>query len=77
MKPSLLTALMRNHQHPRRLELSDSGTDLTFIKIIDAADFSEVDFTKTWTFAQWVKERPYRTVELSDQAAKYESPSIH
>jgi len=54
-----------------------AGTDQVFIKIIDAADFSEVDFTKTWTFAQWVKERPYRTVELSDQAAKYESPSIH
>ena len=50
-----------------------AGTDKVFIKIIDAPDFTEVDFTKTWSFAQWVKERPYKTVELSDQAAKYES----
>ena len=50
-----------------------AGTDQVYIKIIDAADFTEVDFTKTWTPVQWVKERPYRTVELSDQAAKYES----
>lgn len=50
-----------------------AATDLVFIKIIDAADFSEVDFTKTWTPDQWFKEPPYRTVELSDQAAKYES----
>ena len=50
-----------------------AGTNKVFIKIIDAADFTEVDFTKTWSFAQWLEERPYRTVELSDQAAKYES----
>lgn len=50
-----------------------AGTDLVFIKIIDAADFTEVDFTQTWAPTQWVKERPYRTVELSDQSAKYES----
>ena len=54
-----------------------AGTDKAFIKIVDAADFSEVDFTKTWTHGQWVKERPYRTVELSDQAAKYEPHAIH
>ena len=54
-----------------------AGTDAVFIKIIDAADFTEVDFTKTWSPAQWVKERPYRTVELSDQAAKYESRFAH
>ena len=50
-----------------------AGTDLVYIKIIDAADFAQVDFTKTWTPTQWVKERPYRTAELSDQVAKYES----
>ena len=50
-----------------------AGTDQVFIKIIDAPDFTEINFTKTWSFAQWVKERPYKTVELSDQAAKYES----
>ena len=49
-----------------------AGTDAVFIKIIDAADFTEVDFTKTWAPTQWVKERPYRTVELSDQQRKYE-----
>ncbi len=54
-----------------------AGTDLVFIKIIDAADFTEVDFTKTWSPTQWVKERPYRTVELSDQDAKYESHSSY
>lgn len=54
-----------------------AGTDLVFIKIIDAADFTEIDFTKTWAPAQWVKERPYRTVELSDQDAKYESHSSY
>lgn len=50
-----------------------AGTDQVFIKIIDAADFTKVDFTKTWAPAQWVRERPYRTIELSDQQAKYES----
>ncbi len=50
-----------------------AGTDKVFIKIIDAAEFSEIDFTKTWSPTQWVKERPYRTVELSDQEAKYVS----
>lgn len=50
-----------------------AGTDKVFIKIIDAAEFSEIDFTKTWSPRQWVEERPYKTVELSDQAAKYES----
>jgi len=54
-----------------------AGTDQVFIKIIDAADFSEVDFTKTWAPVQWVEERPYRTVELSDQVAKYESRFVH
>ena len=54
-----------------------AGTDLVFIKIIDAADFTEVNFTKTWSPAQWVKERPYRAVELSDQEAKYESCSFY
>ena len=50
-----------------------AGTDKVYIKIIDAADFTEVNFTKTWAPARWVEERPYRTVELSDQVAKYES----
>ena len=50
-----------------------AGTDKVFIKIIDAADFTEVDFTKTWAPGQWIKERPYKTVELSDQAATYKS----
>ena len=50
-----------------------AGTDLVFVKIIDAADFAGINFTKTWTPGQWVKERPYRTVELSDQPAKHVS----
>lgn len=54
-----------------------AGTDKIFIKIVDAQDFAEVDFTKTWSFVKWVKERPYRTVELSDQEAKYESLFVH
>ena len=54
-----------------------AGTDMAYIKIVDAANFSEVDFTKTWTPGQWVKERPYRTVELSDQVAKYEPHTLH
>ena len=54
-----------------------AGTDLLFIKIIDAADFSAVDFTKTWTPGEWVKERPYEMLELSDQTAKYEPYPIH
>lgn len=54
-----------------------AGTDIAYIKIVDAADLSKVDFTKTWTPGQWVKERPYRTVELSDQVAKYEPYAIH
>ena len=54
-----------------------AGTDLAFIKIVDTVDFSEINFTKTWTPGQWVKERPYRTVELSDQAAKYAPYAIH
>ena len=54
-----------------------AGTDKVFIKIIDAADFTEVDFTKTWSPIQWVKERPYKTIELSDQAAKYEANFVH
>ena len=54
-----------------------AGTDKVFIKSIEAAEFSEIDFTKTWSPMQWVKERPYKTVELSDQAAKYESNFVH
>ena len=50
-----------------------AGTDQVFIKIIDAADFTEVDFTKTWAPLPWIQERPYKTIELSDQTAKYES----
>ena len=48
-----------------------AATDKVFIKIIDSKDFTDVDFTKNWSPAQWIKERPYRTVELSDQKAKY------
>jgi len=54
-----------------------AGTDLVFVKILDAADFAAIDFTKTWSFEAWFKERPYRTVELSDQAAKYEACSSY
>ena len=50
-----------------------AGTDLVFVKILDAADFAAIDFTKTWSPMAWLEEPPYRTVELSDQAAKYES----
>ena len=54
-----------------------AGTNLAFIKIVDAVDFTHVDFTKNWTPGEWVTERPYRTVELSDQEAKYEAYAIH
>lgn len=50
-----------------------AGTDLAFVKIIDAADFATIDFTKTWAHKSWFQERPYRTVELSDQDAKHET----
>ncbi|MCY3723413.1 MAG: Ig-like domain-containing protein [Candidatus Poribacteria bacterium] len=74
---SQVEAYLNNHWIRLGYQLNEgslfAGTDQAFIKIIDAADFTEVDFTKTWSPAQWVKERPYRTVELSDQAAKYES----
>ena len=53
-----------------------AGMDQVFIKIVDAADLAEIDFTQTWAPVQWMKERPYRTVELSDQAAKYESYAV-
>ena len=54
-----------------------AGTNTAYIKIVDAANFPEIDFTKNWTPSQWVKERPYRTVELSDQGTKYEPHTIH
>ena len=78
---SQVEAYLNNHWIRLGYQLNEgplfAGTDQMFIKIIDAADFAEVDFTKTWSPVQWVKERPYRTVELSDQEAKYESNSIY
>ncbi len=74
---SQVEAYLNNHWIRLGYQLNEgplfAGTDQMFIKIVDAADFAKVDFTKTWSPTQWVKERPYRTVELSDQAAKYES----
>ena len=74
---SQVEAYLNNHWIRLGYQLNEgplfAGTDRMFIKIVDAADFAEVDFTKTWSPEQWVKERAYRTVELSDQAAKYES----
>ena len=74
---SQVEAYLNNHWIRLGYQINEgplfAGTDQLFIKIIDAADFAEIDFTKTWSPTQWVKERPYRTVELSDQAAKYES----
>ena len=74
---SQVEAYLNNHWIRLGYQLNEgplfAGTNKVFIKIIDAADFTEVDFTKTWSPTQWVEERPYRTVELSDQAAKYES----
>ena len=74
---SQVEAYLNNHWIRLGYQLNEgplfAGTDQMFIKIVDAADFAAVDFTKTWAPLQWVKERPYRTVELSDQAAKYES----
>ena len=74
---SQVEAYLNNHWIRLGYQLNEgpifAGTDQVYIKIIDAADFTEVDFTKTWAPTQWVKKRPYRTVELSDQAAKYES----
>ena len=78
---SQVEAYLNNHWIRLGYQLNEgplfAGTDKLFIKIIDAADFTEVDFTKTWSPVQWVKERPYRTVELSDQAAKYKSDSVY
>ncbi|MDE0686471.1 MAG: hypothetical protein OXI63_26390 [Candidatus Poribacteria bacterium] len=54
-----------------------AATDLVFIKIIDASDFASIDFTKTWAPRSWLKARPYRTVALSDQAAKYQPHSSY
>jgi len=74
---SQVEAYLNNHWIRLGYQLNEgplfAGMDQMFIKIVDAADFAEVDFTQTWAPLQWVKERPYRTVELSDQAAKYES----
>ena len=74
---SQVEAYLNNHWIRLGYQLNEgplfAGTDTVFIKIIDEADFTEVDFTETWSPVQWVKERPYKTIELSDQAAKYES----
>lgn len=74
---SQVEAYLNNHWIRLGYQINEgvlfAGTDKVFIKIVDGADFTDVDFTKTWAPAQWVKERPYRTVELSDQNAKYES----
>lgn len=74
---SQVEAYLNNHWIRLGYQLNEgplfAGTNLAFVKIFDAADFTEVDFTKTWSPAQWVKDRPYRTVELSDQSAKYKS----
>ena len=73
---SQVEAYLNNHWIRLGYQLNEgplfAGTDQVFIKIIDNADFTEVDFTKTWAPTQWVKERPYKTVGLSDQVAKYE-----
>ena len=78
---SQVEAYLNNHWIRLGYQLNEgplfAGTDQVFVKIIDAADFTEVDFTKTWSPVQWVKERPYKTVELSDQAAKYESNLVY
>lgn len=40
-------------------------------KITSFGDWDEVDFTKTWSFDTWNKERPYRTIKLSDAYPLY------
>ncbi len=74
---SQVEAYLNNHWIRLGYQLNEgplfAGTYKVFIKIIDAADFTEVDFTKTWAPVQWVEERLYRTVELADQAARYKS----
>ena len=74
---SQVEAYLNNHWIRLGYQLNEgplfAGTDQVFIKIIDADDFTEIDFTKTWAPLPWIQERPYKTVELSDQAAKYES----
>ncbi len=78
---SQVEAYLNNHWIRLGYQINEgplfAGTDKVFIKIVDAVDFTEVDFTKTWSPAQWVKERPYRTVELSDQEAKYKAYFVH
>ncbi|MDE0426374.1 MAG: Ig-like domain-containing protein [Candidatus Poribacteria bacterium] len=74
---SQVEAYLNNHWIRLGYQINEgplfAGTDRMFIKIIDASDFAEVDFTKTWSPLPWIKERPYKTVELSDQAATYKS----
>ncbi|MDE0019631.1 MAG: Ig-like domain-containing protein [Candidatus Poribacteria bacterium] len=45
-----------------------------FLKIISFADWSEVDFTRSWSREQWFKHRPYKTIEISDADPEHASP---
>lgn len=37
-----------------------------FLKIISFADWSDVDFTHSWSRKKWLTHRPYKTVAISD-----------
>ena len=42
-----------------------------YLKIISFADWSDVDFTRSWSREKWFTHRPYKTVELSDAFPKH------
>lgn len=44
-----------------------------FVKILTFADWSEVDFSKTWGWENWPDNRPYRTLSVEDRFPKYAS----
>ena len=44
-----------------------------FLKIVSFADWSDVDFTYSWSREQWFTRRPYKTLELSDAIPKHTS----
>lgn len=44
-----------------------------YLKIISFADWSDVDFTHSWSQEKWFRHRPYKTIEISDTAAEYSS----
>lgn len=44
-----------------------------YLKIISFADWSDVDFTRSWSREQWFMHRPYKTIEVSDADPEHTS----